>query len=433
MKFNKVILDNGMTIAMMPYSKIDKIGIGFFVGVGARNEESDENGISHFLEHMMFKGTENRTGLEIDNDLDSIGAIYNAVTSMSYTYYYFISHEKHLKKLADIVLDIYSNNKINKKDFEKERMVVIEEMYMRQDNPEYKLSRMSCNKFFKNSSYSRPVIGSEENLRSFTKSDLVKYRKKFYRPDNTIFVVYGNFEKNYVSKLFTSHLKNLTNPDNIILTRNYDINTILGNMHSQEKPYIHFYKNIYLSPVYVEIDFPTFDLYNKHYLELDAITYILSTGFSSRLTHALRVSKGITYNNSSEIVSYGGISYLSISFTTRPETCQEAINIVLKELKRLKKKEISNEEIKRIKNDFNAPPDPINFGKVHQNMVNAGINLLFNRSYVPELNTKKIKPKPVKISADNIKKLSNIIFKKDKLNVFVYGNVTSTDIKLFNF
>src|SRR5439155_15146655 len=139
MKYTKKILDNGITIVLAPMKTTNIITAGFFLKVGAINETDQNNGIAHFLEHMMFKGTEHRTSTEIFRQLDVIGAEYNAATTMENTYYYIYGNSDDTKKILDVMLDIYINPVFNTSEINKEKKVIIEEMRMRYDRPTMKL------------------------------------------------------------------------------------------------------------------------------------------------------------------------------------------------------------------------------------------------------------------------------------------------------
>ena len=164
MKVIQKILDNGLNIILIPQENTKLITMGFFVNAGSRNENENNSGVAHFLEHMMFKGTTNRTSTQMFTELDTMGAVYNAATGDQYTFYYIYGNSSDTKKMLDILLDIYINPKFEDKEINKEKKVIIEEMRMRYDASLMKLYSVLHKKFFKDTSLEREVIGTFETV-----------------------------------------------------------------------------------------------------------------------------------------------------------------------------------------------------------------------------------------------------------------------------
>ena len=200
-------LKNGLRFLHVPV-KSNIISLGFAVKVGARDEDETMNGISHFLEHMLFKKTKNRSTTNLLKDLDSYGAYYNAGTTYEYTAFEIHGNKKDFPKLFDILIDMYLNPKLLKKDLEIERGVITEEYNMGITDIDDKMFDNLLYEIFGNSGLGRPIIGTLDNIQNFTRKDLIGYRNIFYNYLNTIFIVLGNISPITISKMLEKKTKN---------------------------------------------------------------------------------------------------------------------------------------------------------------------------------------------------------------------------------
>ena len=162
-------MSNGMNIVLVPAKNSELISIGMFVKAGVINENSKNNGISHFLEHMMFQGTTKRSGLKIAEDLDKVGASYNAATSYEFTFYDIIGQKKDLNLFLEIIIDIFYNSKLDLKNINREKKIVLEEMRMYRDDNKSVLDDIMHKRMYRGSSLSMPILGTENNVKKFTK------------------------------------------------------------------------------------------------------------------------------------------------------------------------------------------------------------------------------------------------------------------------
>ena len=211
MKYIKKILKNGITIVLVPMKNTNIVTAGFFIKAGSIDETSENNGIAHFLEHMMFKGTTSRTSTELFRQLDIIGAEYNAATTMENTYYYVYGNSNDIKKIVDIMLDIYINPTFKTNEINKEKKVIIEEMRMRYDRPMMKLYSLMHSKLFESTPLARDIIGTADNIYSFKRRDFSEFRQEFYQPESTVIVVTGDFNPTLVYKWIEKSVRSLQN------------------------------------------------------------------------------------------------------------------------------------------------------------------------------------------------------------------------------
>lgn len=209
MKFKKKTLKNGLRIITVPVKGNPSVTVLVMVSTGSNYETKEENGLSHFLEHMCFKGTPTRkTALDISLEVDSLGAENNAFTNNEYTGYYAKAEKKHFKKLLNIVSDIYLNPTIPTEELEKERGVILQEISMYEDLPQRKVQEVFDELLYGDTPAGRSILGPKENIKRFTREDFLKYKSKHYVAEGTVVVVAGDVSdkqvEEEVSKLFKS-------------------------------------------------------------------------------------------------------------------------------------------------------------------------------------------------------------------------------------
>ena len=427
-RFIKKILPNGMNILLIPMENANIVSVGIFVKTGSRYETNDNNGIAHFLEHMMFKGTKNRPANKISHELDSVGAVYNASTSYETTHYYVYGHKDDTELFIDVTIDLYSNPLFLESDIKTEKNVVMEEFNMYYDEPSEIIFDMVHDTMFSNSSLKFPILGSNHNIQNFNRDDLVNFRKKFYIPSRTVMVVSGNFDENIVYSQIEALFNKPTN-----FTKNYPVNILnelsLNKKEQQLQPYIYIKENYDISQTHVIIGFRTCSMYDKNTETLELIENLLSSGSSSRLYDLLRNKLGITYFNSSDNMAYIDEGVFIIHIGVDNSRVLDSIDAILNLLNELKEKGITDDEYNKIikikTNSFlMGLQDPRDYMRYY------GINEIFNKIDIPKENREgknydindKIK-KIKKISKDHIEKVIKKIFVKNKLNVFVYGHL----------
>lgn len=415
-------LNNDMTVLMIPIKKTSIITVGFFIKAGSNNDEQ-HSGLAHFLEHMMFGGTYHRSRENIFNMLDSMGTNYNAVTTAQHTYYYISGHPDDIHKILNIVVDIYMNPTFDLSSIENERKVVIEEMRMVNDNPFIKINDKLHQKYFHDTPLHNNIIGTEQDILNINQSDLFNFRNKYYVPSNTVFVISGDF----VPKQIFPPIEKILNtiPNNKLNDNNLDDNIIIDNMKLQQKPYISIEQNLTLCQSYVMLTFPIYDLFKNHEQELNIISSLLSSGFSSRLFTSLRIDNGITYTLSSYPMTYENAGVFIIRLIVHPNELLFSLHKIIDELKKIKYELIPKKEYKKI-NDMIKKESIFSSNQPIDWFTYFGLNFLYDRKFNPDLsNNEKITRVT---SRKKIMEFSNIIFNFDKINLFLYGNIKDDNI-----
>lgn len=344
-KFSKGILKNGMKYIISPNKFHNSCSIVIFTRVGSKHESSDINGGAHFLEHMLFKGTEKyKTNLEINKRLDQICASVNAGTTKHITNYHIKLPSKYIKEGIDILNEMVFKSIIDKKEMEKEKHVVIEEINKVFDESGDYLDDLLSLYMFKGHILSPFVLGTKTKILKMTRSNLFKFYKKYYIPSNCCIAIAGDVPKNVINilnNIFDSKEPKLKLP-NII--HNYP------KIDFKNKKNLFYTKERKQNQISVGFGFPIFDYYNDKKFYLDVLTDIMYGNMTSRLWLALRELNPIVYGLSvdDELYEEGGL--LSITLSYDKKNTDLAFKVLHKELKRLKDELIPKQELDLIKN-----------------------------------------------------------------------------------
>jgi predicted Zn-dependent peptidase len=343
LKFKKY--DNGLKLTFKRLPGTKSVSTGIFIGAGSCDENDKNNGISHYIEHMLFKGTSNRTSFEIADSIDSIGAQINAFTTKEMTCYYTKSTTEHTEKTFEILSDLYFNSLFDEKECAKEKKVIIEEIAMVEDSPEDLCIDCLQQAFYGNKYLGRTILGSQENVQSFTKEDVKQYMDKYYTAANTVISVAGAITFNEAEKLadkyFASLFKNNGTPD---IER-----TVSRSSRSKE---IHRFKEI--EQVHFCIGFPSSKFNSRISNEIALMNIILGGGMSSRLFQKIREEKGLAYNVYSYPSAYRASGIFTVYAAVNPVNVNAAARLIAEEITNFMEKGITNEEFIRGKEQLKS-------------------------------------------------------------------------------
>lgn len=401
--------DNGLRLVVVPMKSTQTATVLVLVGTGSRYETKNINGISHFLEHMMFKGTANRpNSLDISRELDSIGAEYNAFTSKEYTGYYAKASSEKLDLITDVVSDIFLNSKLDEQEIEREKGVIIEEINMYLDDPPRHVGELFENLLYGDQPSGWNVAGEKEIIRKLNRNDFIDYFSSHYVAKDTIIAVAGNIDKEKV--------RNDLIPKFFNSARVGDKLDRLSVSESQNKP------EVLLN--YKKTDQTHFTLgvraYNMFFPKLEAaqvLSVILGGGMSSRLFISVRERQGLAYYISSSLDSYTDHGYIGTQAGVNNDKVGRAIKTVLSEYKNIKENLVPEEEIKKAKEFIKgrlviALEQSDDLASFY-----ASQWLLKNETLTPEEKLSKI----MKVTAEDVQEVAKDIFKPEKLNLALIG------------
>lgn len=337
----KSTLGNGLRIVTERIDSVKSISVGIWVKTGSRNEKKELAGVTHFLEHMLFKGTEKRTAFEIAQSMESVGGYLNAFTSSEYTCYYARCVDEQLGRALDVLSDMVLNPSFPEEEVEKEKKVVIEEMKMYRDSPDDYLFEAFTTKMFQDHALGRPVLGFEDTVSAFTRQDLYDYMSDRYRPDNLLVAVAGNVDHDEVVQLVSSYFEDkpplkttheaqpldVFHPEKLALTKPIEqTHYILGRrgMH--------------------------FDHENKYQLLL--ANTVLGGGMSSRLHQNVREKYGYCYSIQSFNQSYSDSGIWGVYVGTDKDYVDHVHELVVAELVKIRTELIPNQEFSEAKSQL---------------------------------------------------------------------------------
>ena len=200
------VLGNGLRVVTEYIPHFPSVSVGLWIGAGSMYESEAENGLSHFVEHMLFKSTENRTTREIAVEMDAIGGQVNAFTSKECTCYYAKVIAEHLPRAMELLSDLLLNARMDEEEFEKERGVILEEIAMCEDTPEDLVYDLLAEAYFGDHPLARPILGSQQQIASVSREALIDYRRRHYRPDNTVLAIAGDFDEKRFRELAERYL-----------------------------------------------------------------------------------------------------------------------------------------------------------------------------------------------------------------------------------
>lgn len=337
----KLVKKSGMTVILDKMDKISTCSIGVFVKTGSSDENENEAGISHLLEHMIFKGTKKRNYSEISEEIDFYGAGINAHTSKEETVFYVNTLSKYVKEVSDILFDIVTNSTIDEEELEKEKGVVIEEIKMYKDTPDDLVFELN----YQNSivgSYKNPIIGTENSVNSFTADQIKKYYRDRYTKDNMIISVAGNFDENVILDKIEEYFSNIPEKKVVHSSEIKEYNQISGEIVEKSN----------INQVNICITFEGLSYNDDNILKHDIATNIIGGSLSSRLFTEIREKRGLAYSVYAYNQSYktGGIT--SVYIGTNVESYKKAIEVALNIFEDIKENGVTEKELKKAKNKY---------------------------------------------------------------------------------
>ncbi len=330
--FNLYTLDNGLRVVTEYIEHVNSISVGIMVQNGSRNESKDVNGISHFIEHMFFKGTDKRSAKEIVQEIENIGGQINAYTSKETTCYYIKALNTHVDLCLDVISDMILNAKFDEEEIEKEKGVVIEEINMSQDNPEDVLDEIHSEAIFGDNSLAYPILGTPDKIKSFTRKKIKDYIKNHYTPYNSVLSICGKFDEKELRKLIEEYFGKWSK-DNIY-NPSYEAITLKHDSKYTEKQIEQVHINLGLNGL------PYAD--DKSY-SLVLLNNIFGGGASSILFQKVREELGLCYSVYSYMQPYLGVGTMNIYTGLSNKYCDKAISVINEHLYDFANKGISKE------------------------------------------------------------------------------------------
>jgi predicted Zn-dependent peptidase len=336
-QYNKTVLPNGIKVISETIPYVKSFSLGFWFNVGSRDENFQNNGITHFIEHMLFKGTKKRSAKKIAVDIESFGGYLNAFTSKEHTCYYGRGLENHIEKTFDVLSDMIQQPAFKPGEMKKESSVVIDELYDIEDNPEELIFDRFEENIFSGNSISMPIIGTEENLRKFSQPDLFNFVKEMYGFNRLVIAASGAVNHEKLLRFADKYIKTDLGASNI-KRKNYLPNNSIAKLEVIDKE---------IQQVHAIIGRATYGYKNEKRTIANVLSQILGEGSSSRLFQSVREKNGIAYQINSFLNSFYDISTFGVYFSTNDKMMDKALAIVLKEFRKLREIKVSERELNK--------------------------------------------------------------------------------------
>ena len=404
--YKKHVLENGLTIIGEEIPYVKSISLGVWINAGSRIEDEEISGVSHFIEHMLFKGTRNRTSKQIASEIDNLGGQINAFTSKECTCYYVKLLDSHIDIGIDVLSDMILNSKFNEDDLDKERSVIIEELKMYEYSPEDLAYDLLTENIYKNDPLGMNIIGTEESLNRLNREKLLDYFNKYYVPNNSVIAISGNFNFdeiiNKIEEKFKVWKKRDVNVDikkaefkSCFLTKNKDIEQVNLAMSLEAVP--------------IESD--------KEVYALAVINTVFGGSISSRLFQKIREEKGLVYSIYSSQSLYRKCGELGIFASMSNEHLKEVYESIIEEIKIIKKYYLTDQEIKESKEQLKGSYI-LGLESTSSRMMSIGRALLLNNKVE---STDDILKSIDNVDRETVKIVIDKIFNLDKLGVCIVG------------
>lgn len=408
MNYKKTTLKNGLRIITVPMKGTGTATIMISVGVGSRYEKKREAGISHFIEHMMFKGTKKRPiPKKIYEELDAIGGSFNAFTGKSRTAYYAKADAKHLDTALNVVSDMFLNSKIETKEINRERGTILQELNMYEDLPMRNIEDIFEELLYGKQNLGRKIIGNKKTIQSVKRRDFLDYINKFYIANNTVVCVTGKInEKKVIEsvKKYFSKMEKKKKPGFKKIAE------------KQSVPRIKI-KNKKTDQTHLILGVRAYEMSHKDRYALNLLTNILGGNMSSRLFVEVRERRGLTYSIHTEVETYYDVGYFSVNCGVAHKNLIKTIEIILCELKKISSQKVNKKELQKAKDFIKGK---MIMGLEASDAVAGyfvGQEILENKIETPREIFRKID----KVNPDDILRVARDIFVSEKLNLAIIG------------
>jgi len=406
-------LANGIPIVTETIPHVRSVAVGVWMGTGSRQELGDQNGISHFIEHMLFKGTTSRSAEQIARSVDSIGGNLDAFTAKEMVSYNAKVVDEHLPLVFDILSDLVLNPLFQPEDIEKEKGVVLEELKMEADNPEYLVHEIFSASFWKDHPLGKPILGTRETVKRFSHQSIEDYYRKVYVPSNLVITAAGNLTHAKLLELAGERFEAL--PAN-------------GSVPSCTVPSTHARLNLRhkksLEQIHLCLGVPCYPMPHERRYAAAVLSTVLGGGMSSRLFQNIREKRGLAYAVFSEISAFRDTGCISVYAGTSKESVRQVVRLILDEFRLLKHEPVPEEELRRAKDNLRGSL-LLGLESTSSRMANlARQYLYFNRFYSLDEMAANIE----QVTAGELQEAAQAFFDQRHVALSVVGNLDGVKI-----
>lgn len=387
---------------------VRSISVGFWIGTGSRRESAEENGISHFIEHMLFKGTATRSAEDIARSVDSIGGNLDAFTSKELVCYNTKVLDEHLPRAFAVLADIILRPAFRDEDLAKEKGVILEELKMDSDNPDYLVNELFSSNFWKDNTLGKPILGTKETVNNFTSPMLRTYYKKVYAPENLTITAAGNLRHAQLVQLVREEFDSLARTEPVPGPATPSTHARITLRNKKELEQVHLILGVPAYPVNHEKRFTAY-----------VLNTLLGGGMSSRLFQNIRERQGLAYSVYSDLGSYSDTGCLSIYAGTSLEAARKVVESVLKEFRSLKSDIVPDEELRRAKDHLKGSL-MLSLESTSSRMSNlARQEMYFHRFFTMDELVDRVEA----VTAEDVRGVAQHLFDAKQIALTILGNL----------
>jgi len=404
--YQKTVLDNGLRVVTESIPHVRSVSLGIWAHVGSRDEDQSANGISHFLEHMVFKGTKNRSVLEIAQSLESLGGYLNAFTTKEQTCYYARVLDENVPQAMDVLADLILNATFKKQELEKEKLVVIEELKNAEDDPEDIIHDYFEKALFPNHTLGNPIIGTQENLRRFQRDDLKAHVSAHYVPNKMVIAAAGSIDHNTLVGMVRKYFRGLK----LNGTPSHRPASVPRRERSAYEEHSRPIKQ-----AHVCLGTIGYGIRHRDRYPLLVLNALLGEGMSSRLYQSIREKHGLAYSVYSYVTMLSDAGVFGAYLGTDKKNIENALELVHKELDKLRAREVPKTELERTKSQIKGTL-MLGLENMSGRMIRLGSSEISLDSYV-SLDT--ILKKVNTVTAEDIRRVALDLFDASKFSTIV--------------
>jgi predicted Zn-dependent peptidase len=406
-------LSNGVRIITEAMPHVRSVSVGVWIGAGSRHETPERNGISHFIEHMVFKGTGRRSAEDIARSVDSIGGNLDAFTSKELVCFNTKVLDQHLSLAFDVLADLVLGPLFREDDIEKEKGVILEEIKMEADSPDYLVHEIFSSYFWKDHPLGKPILGTRETVKKFDRNAILEYYQAAYSPSNLIVTAAGNLTHDRLVSLVVEHFEGLKPaaplPPEVAPSTHARI--ALRNKKSLEQ-------------VHLCLGVPSYPLPHQERFACYVLNTLLGGGMSSRLFQNIRERQGLAYAVFSELSPYRDTGCLSIYAGTSIESAGRVVESILKEFRQLKDSPVNDEELRRAKDHLKGSL-MLSLESTASRMSNlARQEMYFSRFFTLDELVESIES----VTAEHVQRIAQTFFDPKQIALTVLGSLENFHI-----
>lgn len=340
--YRKLILENGIRLVTERIPTLKSVTVGLWVNTGSRDEDPTQAGYSHFIEHMFFKGTTARSATDISREIDALGGEMNAFTTRETTTYYVKVLDQHLSRALDLLADLFLRSRLGKKEIEKEKQVILEEIRMVQDDPEDLVQELHTKLVMGRHPLSRPILGRESTITQVSRQALRDYIDTHYRPEQIVVAVAGNFKPQELEKTMARTFGRYHNSNHGVPPERRPPE-LCGGMIMKQKP---------LEQAHLCVGFKGVAAGHKDRFAVYALNSVLGGSVSSRLFQEIREKRGLSYSVYSFLSDYSDGGTITVYAGTRAREVGQVLDLIHREIRKLARNGIDGAELKRTKDQM---------------------------------------------------------------------------------